>query len=260
MSDELQREALNFVETADLPPFFQPEGAEDVTELPASPPDYQKPELATTIGSQIASFTQDVDPALREQVANAFLFAQQAADKRIAATSDATSTDWYGHYVDVLGRIGWTIEERTATVRAFKGSAARLHKAIVPLVTAALAPVAGAAPLIVQVLESLKEMDKDRPWITLFSRASQRAQANQFQIAHVRAGSTGPRIKLIAFDLDVERSVTQVLFAKFATNNAELLHFDYSLSVNAAVFEKVAPAIQRRLEDRVKSMVLEIEI
>ncbi len=260
MPDKLERRALDFVETADLPTFFEPEGAEDANEVPTSPPDYQKPELAATVGSQIASFTQDVDPALREQVANAFLFAQQAADKRIAATPDATSSDWYAHYTDILSRIGWTMEERTATVREFKGSAARLHKAIVPLVTAALAPVAGATPLIVQVLESLQEMDKDRPWITLFSHASQRAHANQFQIAHVRAGSTGPRIKLIAFDLDVERSVTQVLFAKFAANNAELLHFEYSLSVNESVFKTVAPTIQKRLEDRVNSMVMEIEI
>ncbi|MBF9036130.1 hypothetical protein HKCCE2091_17930 [Rhodobacterales bacterium HKCCE2091] len=192
-------------------------------------------------------------------MANAFLFAQQAADRRIEAKPDAGSAEWYAAYTDVLGRIGWTVEDRSATTRAFKGSAGSVHRAILPVVTAALVPVAGVAPLVVQVLQGLQEMDADRPWMTLFARTSRRARANQFQVAHVRGGSA-PTIRIVAFDLDARQSQTQVLFFRFASAEADLSHFETGLSVNGPVFAAAAPVMRDRLADRVARYVAEIEI
>ena len=262
MSELPDLEAVEaFVSSIALPDYYAPMDAEDMRGADDfTHPDYQKPDLAVTIGSQIASFAEEIDASTKEHIANAFLFAQQAADKQIASEPEASSNEWYAAYTDVLGQIGWTIQGRTAATRTFKGNTASLHKAIIPVLTTAIAPVAGAAPLVVQILDSLQEMDSHQPWITLFSSASRRAKANQFQIAHVDQNAGAPRIKLIAFELSAKRIVTQVLFVKLATSEAELEHFESTLSVNQTVFSAASPIIQERLSDRVAEMVLAIEI
>ena len=152
------------------------------------PPNFDKPELAVTVGSQIASFASDVEPELREKIANGFLFAQQAANKQIEGAADASTLAWYKTYVHVLTQIGWMTEEDAKLDRIIKGTSVQVHKEVIPIITAALGPAAAASALVVKVLEGLSQMDADSRWFTIFDSASQRAQANQFQMSTHRQG------------------------------------------------------------------------
>jgi hypothetical protein len=224
------------------------------------PPNFDKPELAVTVGSQIASFADNVDPELREKIANGFLFAQQAADKQIQDPTEASSEAWYNTYVKVLTQIGWQTEEGGNVINVIKGTSAQVHSEIIPIITLALGPAVAASALIVKVLEGLNNMDANSPWITLFSRESQRAKANQFQMSHVDVADGKPRITLVNFELSAERAATQILFFRLNTNEAELRHTERKISVNEPIFSAVAPVIAERLADRVRKFVLEIEI
>lgn len=249
--------SLDFVQSVELPE-FEDLGLEAETE--AEPPHFDKPELAVTVGSQIASFADNVDPAMREKISNGFLFAQQAANKQIGNPSDASSLAWYNTYVKVLTQIGWQSEEHGDVARVIKGTSLQVHKEIIPIITAALGPAVAGSALIVKVLEGLNRMDTNSPWITLFSRESQRAEANQFQMSHVDNPDGTPRITLVNFELAAQRSVTQVLFFKLDSNTAELRHTPRKISVNEPIFSQVAPVIAERLADRVRRFVMEIEI
>lgn len=249
--------SLEFARTAALPEFeFLGLEAEDGVE----PPNFDKPELAVTVGSQIASFAQGVDPALREQIANGFLFAQQAANKQIDDPALASSKEWYQTYVDVLTKIGWTSEDDGTLERVIKGTALEVHKEIIPILTLALGPAASGAALILKVLEGLNKMNDNAPWIKLFSHESQRAKANQFQLSHVESVDGAPRITLVNFELAAERSVTQVLFFKLDKSSAELRHTQRKISINEPIFSQVAPIIAERLAERAQKFVLEIDI
>ena len=250
--------SIEFAKDAALPDMDDFEFALESTE--AEPPNFDKPELAVTVGSQIASFSDNVAPELREKIANAFLFAQQAANKQIEGQDGATTRAWYDKYLGVLTQIGWSNEDAADLDRVIKGTSVQVHTEIVPILTAALGPAAAASALIVQVLEGLNRMDNDASWITLFSRESQRAQANQFQLSHVDMVDGAPRIALVNFELVAERAVTQVLFFKLDTNAAELRHTESKISVNEPIFSQVAPIIADRLRDRISAFVMEIEI
>lgn len=230
--------------------------AEDAAPLP----NFDKPELAVTVGSQIASFASNVEPELREKIANGFLFAQQAANKQIEGTAGATTLAWYKTYVSVLTQIGWTNEGAGGLDRIIKGTSVQVHKEIIPILTLALGPAVAASAMIVKVLEGLNQMDNNSPWITLFSRESQRAKANQFQLSHVDKVDGAPRISLVNFELAAERAVTQVLFFKLDTNSAELRHTQSKISVNEPIFSEVAPIIADRLKDRISKFIMEIDI
>lgn len=249
--------SLEFVRAAALQEFedFGLEAEDEVAPL-----NFDKPELAVTVGSQIASFAAEVSPELREQIANGFLFAQQAANKQISDPSQATSRQWYETYVHVLTQIGWTSEDATTLDRIVKGTSLQVHKEIMPILALALGPAANGAALIAKVLDGLSKMDENTPWIRLFSHESQRAEANQFQISHIDAPDGTPRITLVNFELSAERSVTQVLFFKLDKSSAELRHTERKISINEPIFSKVAPVIASRLAERVQKFVMEIDI
>ena len=212
-----------------------------------------------TIGSQIAGFAAAVDPAIRPHISNAFLLAQLAANKRVA-DQGGDSRAWYDHYIAVLQGIGWTLEGDSSSTRVVSGTSIHVHEAILPVIEALLGPAVAASSTIMTVLKGLSNMQQDAPWITLFSRESQRASANQFQISYTSEEGGKPIIVLAGFELEASGSVTQILFFKLGSSAAKLKHFDIKLSVDPLIFGAVKDAIHGRVVTRVQDFIADIEI
>lgn len=259
MMDRKAHTATEFARTADLPAHRRRAPGTEDTSSPATPPDFSAPDLAVTIGSQISSFSGGIDAPLREAISNAFLFAQQVADKQLQDDPGATSSQWYATYIDVLSRIGWSREEDSHSLRKISGASANVHDAIIPVVAAALGPAAAASAVVIKVLEGLSSVNENSPWIVLFNKSSQRAHAAQFQVSHVDMDGAAPRIRLVAFELEAERDVSQVLFFRFSADRAELRHFETKLSVDQPTFSEVAPILRDRLAERARDFILSIE-
>ncbi|RYH09190.1 hypothetical protein [Tropicimonas sp. IMCC6043] len=251
--------AIAFVETLDLPDIgLGPLRGTEAAALP--PPDFTKTGSdSVAVGSQIAAFAEGFDEGLREPIANAFLLAQLAADKQIEKTGGDTEA-WYREYVRVLGGLGLTDEDRAITLKEVTGTTLEVHKEIIPVLTAVMAPAVGAATALKAVLDGLAAMDKNSPWITLFDRTSQRAEANQFQISYADVVDGVPVISLAAFVLEAHRAVTQVLFFRFSDSGARLRHFSKRMTVNPTAFGAAGPAVARKLAERTQDFVADIEI
>lgn len=252
--------AVRYLESVRLPvPPGEFEGLRG-EELPPAPAYTSDVDQAVTIGSQIAEFAANVPAELRPQISNSFLLAQLAANREIQDNGGGTK-EWYDRYVDVLANIGWLVESNQESVREVTGSSLEVHKEIIPVLTAALGPAVAARTVIISVLNGLAEMDKDQPWITLFDSESQRASANQFQIAYAAVDENSkPRISLVCFELNASRSITQVLFFKFSTSSAHLRHFGAELGINPAVFESTKGIVENRIAQYVASYVADIPI
>lgn len=249
--------ALAFVESVDLP--GAPRGLEATVTGDLPPPDFESPEgLSVAVGSQIASFAAEVPPKLRAFIADAFLLAQLAANKAIEG--GGTGEDWYATYVATLGRLGWTAESADRSMRNVGGGSAEVHREIISVVTLLLGPGAAAAAGVTAVLNGLANMERDAPWITLFQRRSQRANANQFQISTAAIEAGKPVVRLVGFELDAERSVTQVLFFRFGQADATLRQFSQTMSVNERLFEQVGPRVAEKLGHHVAEDIAGIEI
>ena len=250
--------AKDYIESTLLPEIqnIGLESVEDPTSI-----DFSTPELAVTIGSQIASFAKSIEPELKEKITNAFLFAQQAADKHLEDVPEATSLVWYHMYGKVLSQIGWTYETDASQDKEFKGTSAAVHEEILPILTLALGGAAiASSTMLIKVLEGLNKMDEDSPWITLFNKESQRARENQFQLSHVDKVDGAPRITLVNLSLTAKISVTQVLFFRLDNDNSTLQYSQRRLSVNEPIFSEVAPDIAARLKERARKFVRAIEI
>jgi hypothetical protein len=250
--------ARQFVNNVDLPdaPEFGIERGGDPTALPV----YEAKEQAVAVGSQIAEFSKRVPAPLRPAISNSFLLAQLAANKHLSKTG-GNSRDWYAKYNEVLANIGWVVEDSGQSMKEVKGSGLQVHQEILPLVTAALGPAVAAAAIVTATLKGLANMNKDSPWITLFDHQSQRAHANQFQVAYIDAPqSSMPVITLAGFELDAKRSVTQVLFFKVSSAEAKLRHYSSKVSMNQGVFDAVQGAVQQKVASFVAGYVAAVDI
>ena len=259
MSDTQSLSPVAFATSADIPPYARRAVAGLESTGANAEPDFAAPQLAVTIGSQIASFGDDLSAGQKKSISNGFLFAQQVADKRMQDTPGATSADWYASYVDVLSRIGWNREDQAASLQQVSGTLGDVHKELLPIIKAALGPAATASALV-SVLEGLQNMSEGSSWITLFNRTSQRASATQFQMSHTQVENGVPRINLVAFELTAEQTVTQALFFRLSTNDAALRKFETKMAIDEDIFDSVSPIIAERLKERAKDFILNIPL
>ncbi|WP_353474425.1 hypothetical protein PVT71_20980 [Salipiger sp. H15] len=249
-------EALAFVESVEIP---GPPGGFEAAESDMNPPDFGAAgEQSVAIGSQIAGFAESVPADLRRFIADAFLLAQLAATKAIE--SGGTGAQWYDTYVATLGKVGWTAESADRSMRVVAGGSAEVHKEILSVLALVLGPGAAAAASVIAVLKGLDNMDRQTPWITLFQRRSQRANANQFQISTASVEQGVPVVRLVGFDLDASRSVTQVLFFRFGQSDATLRQFSQTMSVDEPLFRAAGPKIAERLGAHVGEEIAAIDI
>lgn len=223
------------------------------------PVEFSTSPQAVTIGAQIAEFTPRLDAAQRKAIADSMLIAQLAANK--AADSNSEVIAWYRKYSDVLQGIGWGVRELEFQTQQVGSGNAGVHSAIIPVLTAMLGPAVAAGSLVISVLNGLKEMDKDKPWITVFDRASQHAHGAKFQVAYVDADAQGnPEITALCFGVEAARSVTQVLFFKFSQETATLSKANGRFTIDLGQLAQARDAIAARVNPFVQDFVKNIDI
>jgi len=239
-----------YVDALELPPVYESLGADADAALG---PKFVDAPQAVAVGAQLAEFTAKVPPDLRAAISDSMLLAQLAANK--AAEKPGAAADvfaWYDKYIEVLKGIGWTVVDFEQQAQSVSTLNAGVHSAIIPVVTAMLGPTMAAASMVLSVLNGLKEMDQSSKWITLFDRASQHAHGAKFQVSHVDVPDGGdPTIQVACFTIDAKREVTQVLFAKFSENSADLRKAvgsfaagrDRILASNGLINDRVKPFI-----------------
>lgn len=220
-----------FVMHLDLP--ASPPGSRLETTRAGTPrPQFTDKRELVAVGPQLAEFSDAVSAELRPLISNSMLLAQLAANK---ATGQAgTVFDWHKKYRDVLSNIGWQAHGSEEQVQEVSNKDLGVHKAIIPVLTAMLGPAVAATSLVISVLEGLQQMDESSPWIKLFDQSSQHATGAKFQISYVDADEHGePAISLLAFSVQAERTITQVLFFKFSSQKAELRKSTSKLATTA---------------------------
>jgi hypothetical protein len=115
------------------------------------------------------------------------------------------------------------------------------------LITVALGPVPTALNLVVIALNSLHEMTKDSPWISLFNRKSDQARAAGLQFAYAAEEGGTATVTVAAFGLEAQQTITQVLFFKFTNADAKVFLRTVSMSIDGTTLTELAPEIRSRV-------------
>lgn len=204
---------------------------------------------ASVVGSDVISFVKGVTPEQRSDVVNATLLAQLVANKKVAApTALPDVVRWYEEYFDVLSHIGFVIQDKGFATYEERSQDFEAHKAILDVAAALLAGAPGALAVLQKTLGALEKMAGDSPWITLYNRESRSANTARFQASLVDQDENGQfLLSLIAFGIEAQSRVTQVLFFKFRKNDVTLRHHSGKVTINAQVLASVRNQIAERL-------------
>jgi hypothetical protein len=254
MAVSLITSALEFVANTQLP-------AASVLEAAPGPPldinpfSYAQTKLqALIVGSEIISFVQGVTPERRQDLVNASTLAQLVAKKKVHDPADIYA--WYDAYFDVLMNIGWVIQDRQFTIYKEDTFNAQAHEAILKVAAGLLAGNVGAMLALKATLDAVTSLREDSPWITLFNRESRSAHAAHFQISLAEQTPDGQFIvSLMAFGLEANSELTQVLFFKFHSEDSVLKHYSSKVTVNESVLTGVREAVAKKISAHASKFV-----
>lgn len=201
---------------------------------------------AAVVGSEIVSFGSAVDSPWRQDLVNSSLLAQLVAKKQVP---DPTRIfDWYGVYFDTLKQLGWAVQDEAFAVYVESSRNFEAHQAILKVATALLGPATTSLALVTTTLEALQSMNSDTPWLTLFERETQATRASRFQVSVVEQAPGGElSVSLLAFGLEAESSLTQVLFFKSLASQVTLRH----CSGRVAIATDVLAGVREPLKEKV---------
>jgi hypothetical protein len=248
MNSSSSSEALSFLDQAELPPPPPPPPSPQIetTEAVAEFNFDSARDQAVVVGSDIISFVRGVSEQRRQDIVNSALLAQLVASKRVPDPTHVFT--WYGVYFDTLTNIGWTIQDRQFVDHIEESKNLEAHKAIIELATSLVGPQAAALQLVKTTLTALQSMDQSSPWITLFNRESRFAKSARFQITLAEEKSEGQfLVTLMAFGLVAAKTLTQVLFFKFRSNEVRLKHSSGKVTINTTVLDAIREPISKKL-------------
>ena len=213
---------------------------------------------AMVVGADIVSFVAGTDPGLRSAIMNCALLAQLAANRKVPTREDVRK--WYEAYFDILGQLGWVLQDRGFSEHRESGDDFEAHQAILSVAATLLGPASTALAVVESTLGSMKAMSKGQ-WMTIFQRESQAAKAARFQVTVAEPVSQGGAvISLMAFELDATTTLTQVLFFKFRSVDVKLRHSSGRVAIDEKLLAGLSATIAKKVADYVQSYVENIPI
>ena len=201
---------------------------------------------AMVVASDIVSFVKGVSVERRQDITNACLLAQLAANKKVHDRSRII--EWYNAYFEVLENIGWVMQDKGFASYEERADGLEAHEAILKVAATILAPSPTALMVITSTLEAMKSIEAGKPWITLFDRESKYTNVARFQIALVEHGDADQfLVSLMAFSLEAQSTLTQVLFFKIRSDSVKLKHCTGKVTINDAVLSSVRAQIKTKI-------------
>ena len=208
-------------------------------------------------GSNLLQFDGETKPEIRSAVALSLLAAQRVAAND---TVIVNPEEWIERHNTVLRNLNWLIDSGDAVDNEFKDFDVAVHDAIIPFLTTALGPAATAASMIMSALKQLKEMDKGKPWITLFEQQSRRFDVSEYQFSYVDTEGDDTVLRMAAARLDAKFGRTQVLFVKVKKEKAKFKAASSTMRAQSALLQKMNEPLKLKLAAQTDAFIRELDI
>jgi len=247
--------ARAYVVAARLPALPKTVRRRDVT-----PPQFvDAREQAAAVGAALVAFTAGVPAQRREDLCNATLLAQLAANRKVPDRAQVLA--WFDAYVAALMNLGWVVQQTGFREYTGEFDGLETHEAVRQAAAALLAPNPAALAVLAATLDAVQSMDRESPWITLFERESRDTKTSQFQIALADQTPEGGLVmQLLAFALEAKAAITQVLFFKLKKKRVKLQQNSGQALVDVGVLTSIRGALKTRLAERVTEFIATVDI
>lgn len=206
------------------------------------------------IDSNVVTYREEVPDDVRNHVTNWILMAQRIASAKASATGDPEA--WTNAYLDALTTTGWAVRGSVGSWHKDSATGATMHEKILAVLSVVLGPAPAALAIVTAAITSLQAMAKDSPWITLFNRRAESAQAVGFQVADCVAPQTGgAALEAIDFRVYAEQTITQVLWFTFTSNRAEMHNRRVVLDLSEQIMRNNGAAVEAKVQNLVAANI-----
>jgi hypothetical protein len=244
-----------FIDKAEIGQLSAAEAGEAST---APPLNLDKLPPGVVSGPTLIDFSNVPDAEVRAGVSLSMLFASRVATQAIKKTG-GDEDDWLAEYTSSLTSLGFAATGTAMVKSSFKKVGLEVHKAIIPFLTVAFGGAA-VGPIILAALQNLQSMDEGKPWIQLFESEAKRFQVRELHFAAASSTPSDTAIRYAIARLNVQASVTSVLFFKVSTASAEFESATNTMSANNSLMAVTEPDLRARLGQMTKKFIAATDI
>lgn len=220
-----------------------------------APPDNKKE--GYVVGGGVTAFTEDVKGAAKQDILDATLFAQLAADRKYDRERD--TMNWYGYYRYILGNIGFVIQSFSFQQYQATGGTLSMEKVVIEILAAIATE--GQSLVIQQTLNALKGLSSADDRIVLFSQQCSSSNTGSFQIYPVVQSPSGDvSMALGAFYFTAGHHQVRFLFFDWSSTTTRIYQGAQNTVLNQNVYSKVRSDISAKLGDNAVNLVASIDL
>ncbi|KAJ8469593.1 hypothetical protein ONZ51_g8891 [Trametes cubensis] len=164
-------------------------------------------DTANVVAGSALYFVQSVSKTMKDDVINSTLLAQLAANKKY--DRQANKAQWYGYYTQVLGQLGWVVQEFSLTEMNNVGAYPSMDQLILKYSATFL--TGGQLGQFTSMINALKETKNKKAESILNAQSSYSKSAN-FQLGLTFAKDGNPYVSIAGFAYTSSKEIGRVLF------------------------------------------------
>jgi len=244
---------INSIELA--PPKFKLQPSAQSRNTSDLPPDNKK--QGYVVAGGLTAFTENVKGQAKQDILDATLFAQRAANNMYDRDND--TENWYKNYINVLSNIGFTLQGFNFHKYQAKGGSLVMSEAVLEILAAIATE--GQSAVIQATMDVVRDLDSSDQRIELFYAQSSSYTTGNFQVYPCDQSSSGDVSLALGgfyFHTDVMRA--NFLFFSFGASNSYIYDGAQKAVLNSAVYSQLRSSISAKLGDTALELVASIDI
>ena len=209
------------------------------------------------IGGGMAIFTENVKGQVKQDILNATLLAQLAANKKY--DRERNTKDWYREYNGVLGNIGFVIEDFEFDMYSPSESYLSLDTAVLDII-GSLA-IGNEIRALTVTLDAMRKLSTDDKKIELLDTQGSDSSCGNFQVYPCSQAPDGEvSLSLGVFFYKAVEKHTNFLFFKWSSITTQLCKGVQKAVFKTEVYATLRSAIIDKLGDNASNFLASIDI
>jgi hypothetical protein len=208
------------------------------------------------VDKSLISFVSGLSAENRADILESTLLAQLGANGKVPDAKDVIG--WYKAYIEILTKIGWTMEGGEVQQFSAKANVVELQSVIIDILKAAFG--ADFLQIVTRALDGIKSLADSNGKIEAFEKNTHAESKSSFQIGVATQAGDAVSMNLGTFLITSTSKISHILFIKFSKDETDLQYASGKLTLDQKIYENVRSLVQNKLSGRAVEFVTEIPI
>jgi hypothetical protein len=211
---------------------------------------------AMIVDKSLISFVAGLSAENRADILESTLLAQLGANSKVPDQKDVIG--WYKAYIEILTKVGWTMEGGEVQQFSAKANVVELQTVIIDILKAAFG--ADFLQIVTRALDGIKTLADSNGKIEAFEKNTHSESNGSFQIGVATQEGDAVSMNLGTFLITSTSRISHILFIKFTKDETDLQYASGKLTLDQKIYENVRNLVQNKLSGRAVEFVTEIPV